>query len=101
MAIPADLLPLLQRSAGDSRPIVVAMCGVAGSGKSTLSKSIAAKFPTFTRLSILIKRYLTPTGYAELTTPKSFTNNTPQRRMSSSSMIIGNFYLLISPETLC
>ncbi|CAG9950201.1 unnamed protein product [Clonostachys rosea f. rosea IK726] len=28
------------------------MCGIAGSGKSTLSKSIVAKFPTFTRLSI-------------------------------------------------
>ncbi|CAH0055828.1 unnamed protein product [Clonostachys solani] len=52
MAIPADLLPLLQRPEGDSRPIVVAMCGVAGAGKSTLSKSIVAEFPSFTRLSI-------------------------------------------------
>ncbi|CAG9983824.1 unnamed protein product [Clonostachys byssicola] len=52
MTIPAELLPLLQRSTGDSRPIVVAMCGVAGSGKSTLTKSIVAKFPTFSRLSV-------------------------------------------------
>ncbi|KAK1756712.1 P-loop containing nucleoside triphosphate hydrolase [Echria macrotheca] len=51
-----DVLDRLQlplaRTAEDQRPVVVMTCGIAGSGKSTLSKAILAKHPNFTRLSI-------------------------------------------------
>ncbi|KAK3681297.1 P-loop containing nucleoside triphosphate hydrolase protein [Podospora appendiculata] len=42
----------LSRSQDDARPVVVMMCGIAGSGKSTLSKAIVSKYPNFERLSI-------------------------------------------------
>ncbi|KAH8879323.1 P-loop containing nucleoside triphosphate hydrolase protein [Thozetella sp. PMI_491] len=43
---------LLQRSESDPRQVVVMTCGIAGSGKSTLSKAIVAEFPSYERLSI-------------------------------------------------
>ncbi|KAK3369866.1 ATP/GTP-binding protein [Podospora didyma] len=50
-----DLLERLQlqltRTMDDPRPIVLMTCGIAGSGKSTLSKAIIAKYPDFERLS--------------------------------------------------
>ncbi|KEF62808.1 uncharacterized protein A1O9_00781 [Exophiala aquamarina CBS 119918] len=50
--IPDVLVPLLQRTEADPRPIVVMTCGIAGAGKSTLAKAIAASPHNFTRLSI-------------------------------------------------
>ncbi|KAK4119203.1 P-loop containing nucleoside triphosphate hydrolase protein [Parathielavia appendiculata] len=44
-------IPLL-RTPEDPRPVVVMTCGIAGSGKSTLSKAIIARHPNFVRLSI-------------------------------------------------
>lgn len=44
--------PLLTPSEGDSRPIVLATCGLAGTGKSTLAKAVIKELPSFTRLSI-------------------------------------------------
>ncbi|CAJ2509073.1 Uu.00g140990.m01.CDS01 [Anthostomella pinea] len=46
------LAPNLLRSEADSRPVVVMMCGIAGAGKSTLSKAILSTHPSFERLSI-------------------------------------------------
>jgi predicted kinase len=42
----------LSRTQKDPRPVVVMTCGIAGSGKSTLSKAIVARHPGFARLSI-------------------------------------------------
>ncbi|KAI8817757.1 AAA domain-containing protein [Fimicolochytrium jonesii] len=40
-------------TARDNPPLVIMMCGIAGSGKTTTAKSILSAFPdTFTRLSI-------------------------------------------------
>ncbi|KAI1339660.1 P-loop containing nucleoside triphosphate hydrolase protein [Xylariaceae sp. FL0016] len=50
--IMSKLAPALTRSDADPRPIVVMTCGIAGSGKSTLSKAIVLKYPSFERLSI-------------------------------------------------
>ncbi|KAI1377898.1 P-loop containing nucleoside triphosphate hydrolase protein [Hypoxylon crocopeplum] len=54
--IMADILERLGsqlvRSQPDNKPIVVMTCGIAGAGKSTLSKAILAKYPNYERLSI-------------------------------------------------
>jgi predicted kinase len=42
----------LSRTREDPRPVVVMTSGIAGSGKSTLSKAIVARHPSFARLSI-------------------------------------------------
>ncbi|KAI1385769.1 P-loop containing nucleoside triphosphate hydrolase protein [Hypoxylon trugodes] len=42
----------LLRSQSDNKPVVVMTCGIAGSGKSTLSKAILANYPNYERLSI-------------------------------------------------
>ncbi|KAI9155109.1 hypothetical protein HJFPF1_07677 [Paramyrothecium foliicola] len=42
---------MLQRTEHDPRPVVLMTCGMAGSGKSTLSKAVINRFPQFTRLS--------------------------------------------------
>ncbi|KAI0397603.1 ATP/GTP-binding protein [Xylariaceae sp. FL0594] len=47
-----QLLPRISRSASDPRPVVVMMCGIAGAGKSTLSKALVSALPSFTRLSL-------------------------------------------------
>jgi len=51
-----DVLDRLQlqlaRTSEDPRPVVVMTCGIAGAGKSTLSKAIIARHPNFVRLSI-------------------------------------------------
>ncbi|KAJ0422235.1 AAA domain-containing protein [Aspergillus carlsbadensis] len=49
---PAVLSPLLRRTRADPRPVVVMTCGIAGSGKSSLSKWITSAHPSFKRLSI-------------------------------------------------
>ncbi|CEL06029.1 hypothetical protein ASPCAL07140 [Aspergillus calidoustus] len=49
---PAVLSPLLRRTEADPRPVVVMTCGIAGSGKSSLSKWITTHHPSFKRLSI-------------------------------------------------
>jgi predicted kinase len=46
------LEPLLKQTAGDPRPVVLATCGMAGAGKSTLSKTVLGRLPHFTRLSV-------------------------------------------------
>jgi predicted kinase len=50
--IPNSLYPLFRRDPPDPRPVVVAMCGIAGAGKSTLAKLIAVNHFYFTRVSI-------------------------------------------------
>ena len=50
--IPRSVESLLHRTSSDPRIIVVMTCGIAGAGKSTLSKLIVAKHPSFVRLSI-------------------------------------------------
>jgi predicted kinase len=52
MDILDQLEPQLSRTQEDPRPVVVMTCGIAGSGKSTLSKAIAARHASFVRLSI-------------------------------------------------
>lgn len=47
-----QILPHLQHSNDDDRPVVVMTCGIAGSGKSTLSKGIVNELPNFVRLSV-------------------------------------------------
>ncbi|KAK0629463.1 hypothetical protein B0T17DRAFT_186726 [Bombardia bombarda] len=42
----------LTRTRTDERPVVVMTCGIAGSGKSTLSKALISQHPTYERLSI-------------------------------------------------
>ncbi|KXJ85646.1 hypothetical protein Micbo1qcDRAFT_169233 [Microdochium bolleyi] len=42
----------LRRTESDARPVVLMTCGLAGSGKSTLAKTVTARLPHFTRLSI-------------------------------------------------
>ncbi|KPI35432.1 uncharacterized protein AB675_11706 [Cyphellophora attinorum] len=46
------IVPQLVRTAEDPRPIVVMMCGIAGSGKSSLAHAITDRRPHFTRISI-------------------------------------------------
>ncbi|KAF4156651.1 hypothetical protein CNMCM6069_006549 [Aspergillus lentulus] len=48
----ARLGPVIQRTSSDPRPVVLMTCAVAGSGKTTLAKSICAAYPSFARLSI-------------------------------------------------
>ncbi|KAJ8114432.1 hypothetical protein OPT61_g3687 [Boeremia exigua] len=50
--VPAALLPHLQRTPSDPRPIVLMTCGLAGAGKTTLVKSVLKYYPQFTRISI-------------------------------------------------
>ena len=50
--IPAHLTQQLQRSTTDTHPVVIMTCGIAGSGKTTLAKTIESLYPTFHRLSI-------------------------------------------------
>ncbi|KAJ9156222.1 hypothetical protein NKR23_g1210 [Pleurostoma richardsiae] len=50
--IPSHIQNLIRRSEDDPRPVVVMMCGIAGAGKTTLTKAILAANPAFTRLSI-------------------------------------------------
>ncbi|KAI0148545.1 ATP/GTP-binding protein [Xylariaceae sp. FL1272] len=47
----AWLWPQMSRSKEDPRPVVVMTCGIAGSGKSTLSKTIVSMHPNFERIS--------------------------------------------------
>ncbi|KAJ5181570.1 hypothetical protein N7449_011717 [Penicillium cf. viridicatum] len=49
---PESLSPLLCRTDSDPRPVVLMTCGMAGSGKSSLSKWILSNHPSFKRLSI-------------------------------------------------
>ncbi|OOQ83110.1 ATP/GTP-binding protein [Penicillium brasilianum] len=49
---PEALSPLICRSESDPRPVVVMTCGIAGSGKSFISKWIQTNHPSFHRLSI-------------------------------------------------
>ncbi|GIK05483.1 hypothetical protein Aspvir_009595 [Aspergillus viridinutans] len=44
--------PAIQRTSSDPRPVVLMTCAVAGSGKTTLAKSVCSTYPSFTRLSI-------------------------------------------------
>ncbi|KAH9905810.1 P-loop containing nucleoside triphosphate hydrolase protein [Xylariomycetidae sp. FL2044] len=46
------LRPRLIRSPGDPRPVVLMACGIAGSGKTTLTKAIISTHATFERLSL-------------------------------------------------
>ncbi|KAL4941132.1 hypothetical protein BDV06DRAFT_212926 [Aspergillus oleicola] len=47
-----SLSPFLRRSDSNPRPVVLMTCGVAGSGKSSLSKWTCTAHPSFKRLSI-------------------------------------------------
>ncbi|KAJ5683256.1 hypothetical protein N7462_006421 [Penicillium macrosclerotiorum] len=49
---PEALSPFLQRTEADPRPVIAMTCGIAGSGKSSLSKWIVSNHPSFQRLSI-------------------------------------------------
>ncbi|KAI0814274.1 ATP/GTP-binding protein [Xylaria sp. FL0064] len=46
------LQPHILRTGADPRPIVVMTCGIAGSGKSTLSKALVKAHPNFERLTL-------------------------------------------------
>jgi predicted kinase len=50
--VPLPLSPLLRRTPSEPHPVVLMTCGLAGAGKSTLSKLVTATYPSFTRLSI-------------------------------------------------
>ncbi|KAJ5815971.1 hypothetical protein N7447_008204 [Penicillium robsamsonii] len=49
---PEALSPFLRRTDSDPRPVVMMTCGLAGSGKSSLSKWILSNHPSFKRFSI-------------------------------------------------
>ncbi|KAJ5154953.1 uncharacterized protein N7500_010392 [Penicillium coprophilum] len=49
---PEALSPFLRRTNSDPRPVVMMTCGLAGSGKSSLSKWMLSSHPSFKRLSI-------------------------------------------------
>ncbi|KAI8956514.1 P-loop containing nucleoside triphosphate hydrolase protein [Daldinia sp. FL1419] len=46
-----NLGPQLLRTPSNNKPVVVMTCGIAGSGKSTLSKTILSNYPSYDRLS--------------------------------------------------
>ncbi|KAI1171679.1 ATP/GTP-binding protein [Nemania sp. FL0916] len=46
------LRPHIFRSEADPRPVVIMTCGIAGAGKSTLSKALVSAHPNFERVSI-------------------------------------------------
>ncbi|KAI1292972.1 ATP/GTP-binding protein [Xylaria venustula] len=48
----AKLQSHILRTEADPRPVVVMTCGIAGSGKSTLSKALVAAHPNFERLTL-------------------------------------------------
>ncbi|KAI0487176.1 ATP/GTP-binding protein [Xylaria cf. heliscus] len=48
----ARLRPHILRTEADPRPVVVMTCGIAGAGKSTLSKALVSAHPNFNRLSL-------------------------------------------------
>ncbi|KAI1112523.1 ATP/GTP-binding protein [Nemania sp. NC0429] len=48
----AKLRPRILRTEADPRPVVVMTCGIAGSGKSTLSKALVTAHSDFERISI-------------------------------------------------
>ncbi|KAI1193740.1 ATP/GTP-binding protein [Nemania serpens] len=48
----AKLRPHIIRTEADPRPVVVMTCGIAGSGKSTLSKALVTARPDFERVSL-------------------------------------------------
>ena len=48
----AQLAPLLQRNTADPRPVVSMLCGISGSGKSTIAQAVVSAFTSFERLSI-------------------------------------------------
>ncbi|KAI3339602.1 ATP/GTP-binding protein [Ustulina deusta] len=48
----AKLRPQILRTEADPRPVVVMTCGIAGAGKSTLSKALVSAHPNFERLSL-------------------------------------------------
>ncbi|KAI1427753.1 ATP/GTP-binding protein [Xylaria sp. FL1777] len=48
----AKLRPQILRTEADPRPVVVMTCGIAGNGKSTLSKALVSAHPNFERLSL-------------------------------------------------
>ncbi|KAF1924130.1 P-loop containing nucleoside triphosphate hydrolase protein [Didymella exigua CBS 183.55] len=50
--VPEVLIPHLQRTPSDPRPVVLMTCGLAGAGKTTLVKSVLKYHPQFTRISI-------------------------------------------------
>ncbi|GAP90690.2 putative ATP GTP-binding protein [Rosellinia necatrix] len=47
----SNLRPRILRTEADPRVVVVMTCGIAGSGKSTLSKALVSTLPNFARLS--------------------------------------------------
>ncbi|KAF2171688.1 hypothetical protein M409DRAFT_17925 [Zasmidium cellare ATCC 36951] len=51
-AVVSRLSPYLSRSEDDERPVVLMTCGIAGAGKTTLSKEVLRTHPNFQRLSI-------------------------------------------------
>ncbi|KAI5456757.1 ATP/GTP-binding protein [Mariannaea sp. PMI_226] len=51
------VLPKLQRTEQDARPVVAMICGISGAGKSTLAKEIIQKVPNFVRLSVDVLVY--------------------------------------------
>ncbi|KAI8627115.1 ATP/GTP-binding protein [Xylariaceae sp. FL1651] len=48
----AQLRPEILRTDADPRPVVLMTCGIAGAGKSTLSKAMVSAHPNFERISI-------------------------------------------------
>ncbi|TGJ80888.1 hypothetical protein E0Z10_g7888 [Xylaria hypoxylon] len=48
----AKLRPQIIRTEVDPRPVVVMTCGIAGAGKSTLSKALVSAYSNFERLSL-------------------------------------------------
>ncbi|KAI1456083.1 P-loop containing nucleoside triphosphate hydrolase protein [Annulohypoxylon moriforme] len=44
--------PHLLRTEPDNKPVVVMICGIVGAGKTTLSKAILARYPSYRSLSI-------------------------------------------------
>ncbi|KAI1476088.1 P-loop containing nucleoside triphosphate hydrolase protein [Daldinia eschscholtzii] len=46
-----ELGPKLVRTQSNDKPVVLMTCGIAGAGKSTLSKAVLSTYPNFERLS--------------------------------------------------